>query len=272
VYDAAMKSILQVLTALLLCFFANFAGAQQAPKEYVLGAGDVIRVTVFQNPDLTTESRVSETGGISFPLVGTVPVGGLSLPGAEQKIAQMLKDGGFVTKAQVTILLTQIRGSQVAVLGQVNRPGRFPLETSNTRLSDMLATAGGIAATGADTVIVTGVRDGKPFRREVDIAKMYLQGDLSADIPLQGGDALYVHRAPVFYIYGEVQRPGSFRLERNMTVMQALASGGGITLRGTLRGMQINRRDASGKPEAVRPSLDDLLQPDDVIYVRESMF
>lgn len=267
-----MKLIQRAFLLISLCCVAGFAHAQQAPKEYVLGAGDVIRVNVFQNLDLTTETRVSEIGDISFPLIGSVPVGGLAIPAAEQKIAKMLKDGGFVIKAQVTILLLQIRGSQVAVLGQVNRPGRFPLETSNTHLSDMLATAGGIAVSGADTVVVTGVREGKPFRREIDIAKMYLQGDLTADISLQGGDALYVHRAPVFYIYGEVQRPGSFRLERNMTVMQALASGGGMTLRGTLRGLQINRRDASGKPEVVRPTLDDLLHPDDVIYVRESMF
>jgi polysaccharide export outer membrane protein len=267
-----MKSILRILSLFVLCCAASLACAQQPSKEYVLGAGDVIRVTVFQNPDLTTETRVSELGGISFPLVGTVPVGGLSLSAAEQKIAQMLKDGGFIVKAQVTILPTQMRGSQVAVLGQVNRPGRFPLETSNTHLSDMLATAGGIAVSGGDTVIVTGTRDGKPFRREIDIAKMYLQGDLSADIALQGGDALYVHRAPVVYIYGEVQRPGSFRLERNMTVMQALASGGGMTLRGTLRGIQINRHDESGKTLVVKPKLDDVLLPDDVIYVQESIF
>jgi len=165
----------------------------------------------------------------------------------------------------------QIRGNQVSVLGQVNRPGRYPLETADVRLSDMLATAGGIAVTGADTVILTGVREGKPYRREIDIATMYLQGQTGDDVVLVGGDALYVHRAPVFYIYGEVQRPGAYRVERDMTIMQALATGGGLTPKGTQRGVRVNRR-AGGKVQSIEPSLDDLLKPDDVVYVKESIF
>jgi polysaccharide export outer membrane protein len=267
-----MKLIKRLLVVIFALCTAILAQAQQTNGDYTLGPGDVIRITVFQNPDLTTEARVSEGGSITFPLIGNAPVGGLSLSAAEGKIAQMLKDGGFVLKPQVNVLLTQIRGSQVAVLGQVNRPGRYPLETFNTHLSDMLAIAGGIAPTGADTVIVSGVRGGKAFRREVDIASMFLKGEFADDIVLSGGDTLYVHRTPMFYIYGEVQRPGTFRLEREMTVEQALASGGGITLRGTVRGVQIHRRDASGKMQIIEPKMDALLQPDDVVFIKESMF
>jgi polysaccharide export outer membrane protein len=89
---------------------------------------------------------------------------------------------------------------------------------------------------------------------------------------LSNGDIIYVHRAPMFYIYGEVNRPGAFRLERNMSVMQGLASGGGTNARGTTRGLRIHRRDASGALKVIEPSLDDLLQADDVIYVKESLF
>lgn len=244
----------------------------QTPKEYLLGPGDIIKITVFQNPDLTTETRVSESNAITFPLVGGIQIGGLTLPEAEQKISKALKDGGFVTKAQVTVLPTQMRGSQVSVLGQVNRPGRFPLETFNTRVSDMLAMAGGISQTGADVVIVTGTRAGKPFRKEIDIATMYLNDKAGDDMLLAGGDSLYVHRASVFYIYGEVQRPGTFRLERDLTLMQALATGGGLTARGTQRGIVVYRRNADGKVVSLKPALDDKLQPDDVVYVQESLF
>ena len=240
--------------------------------EYVLGPGDIVRITVFQNPDLTTETRVSEAGTLTFPLVGSVPVGGLSLSQGEKKIADMLREGAFVTKPQVNILLMQIRSSQVAVLGQVNRPGRYPLETVNMRLSDMLATAGGIATTGADTVVLMGTREGKAIRREIDIPALYLKGDAAGDILLTGGDVLYVNRAPMFYIYGEVQRPGAFRLERDMTVMQGLATGGGLTIRGTEKGMRVHRRDADGKLQIIEPKLDEPLKVDDVIYVRESLF
>lgn len=269
------------LAALALFGFAmtgvNVSAATEQPAvekgaEYLLGPGDVIRISVFQSPDLLLETRVSENGSISYPLIGNVKVGGLALSVAEAKIAKLLKDGGFVVQPQVSILLLQIRGNQVAVLGQVNRPGRYPLETANTRLSDMLSQAGGIAATGSDVVIFSGVRDGKQVRREIDIASMFLRGDAQDDLALKGGDILYVHRAPVFYIYGEVQRPGVFRVERDMTVMQALASGGGLTQKGTQRGLRIHRRGPDGKAQIIEPALDELVQPNDVVYVKESIF
>lgn len=261
-----------ILFIAALVLFAQHAFAQEVVPEYVLGPGDIVRITVFQNPDLTTESRVSESGLITFPLIGSVTVGSLTVPAAERQIAQQLRSGGFVLQPQVNILPLQIRGNQVAVLGQVNRPGRYPLETLDTRLSDMLATAGGIAPTGADEVVLVGQRGGQPLRVTVNIPKTFAQGDFSKDLRLEGGDRIYVQRAPMFYIYGEVNRPGAFRLEEDMTVMQGLATGGGITARGTEKGIQIHRRNADGKLQVVEPGLSNALQADDVIYVRESLF
>ena len=243
-----------------------------AQPDYPLGAGDAIRVQVFQNPDLTIETRVSENGSISYPLIGATDIGGLSIAAAEQKIADALQKGGFIQKPQVNIVLTQIRGNQVAVLGQVNRPGRFPLETANTRLSDMLANAGGATPVGDDVAIVTGLRNGQSFRKQIDIASIFLGEKLQDDIVLQGGDSIYVHRAPMFYIYGEAQRPGSFRVERNMTVMQALALGGGPTTRGSERRLRLHRKAADGSTQELEPQLTDPVRPDDVIYVKESLF
>ncbi|MFT3735902.1 MAG: polysaccharide export protein EpsE [Rhodocyclaceae bacterium] len=268
-----MKWFFRNLFAFVLSLCAmSCALAQTSNPEYLLDAGDVIRVSVFQNPDMSSEARVSESGSITLPLIGTFKLGGLTLQAGEQKIAQLLKDGGFILKPQVTVLLMQARGSQVVVLGQVMRPGRYPLETANMRFSDVLATAGGIAPTGADTIVLTGRRDGRFFRREFDINTLFAEGDGGKDIYLQGGDAIFVPRAPMFYIYGEVQRPGAFRIERDMTVQQALASGGGITQRGTLRGLQIHRKSADGKTQIIQPKMDDLLRADDVMYVRESLF
>jgi polysaccharide export outer membrane protein len=227
---------------------------------------------VFQNADLTLETRVSETGTITYPLIGTVQVGGLAISAAEALIAKLLDEGGFVVKPQVSLLVTQIRGSEVSALGQFNRPGRFPLETTQTHLSDVIAEAGGISPIGAETVVLVGVRDGKPFRRELDVTAMYGSERAGDDVVMRPGDVIYVQRAPQVYIYGEVQRPGMFRLERDMTVMQALAEGGGLTPRGTQRGIRVHRRGADGRVQVIRPELDDRLQPDDVVYVRESLF
>ncbi|MBS3934838.1 MAG: polysaccharide export protein EpsE, partial [Sulfuritalea sp.] len=186
--------------------------------EYRIGAGDIIRISVFQNPELTTEARVGEQGAITFPLIGKVGIGGLPLSEAERQIGERLRDGGFVVNPQVSIMLMQIRSSQVAVLGQVGRPGRYPLETTDIRLIDMLAIAGGVAPAGADVAVLNGYREGKPISLEIDIPRLLLNAKFEENIALQGGDIIYVHRAPVFYIYGEIQRPGSYRLDRDMTV------------------------------------------------------
>ena len=267
-----LKRWLLTLLLVLAAAFSVCAGAQDQPTEYQLGPGDTIRVLVFQNPDLTLETRVSENGTISFPLIGTVRIGGMTVARAERTIADALRTGGFIKQPQVNVLLVVSRGNQVSVLGLVNRPGRYPLETFNTRLSEMLAIAGGVAPTGADVVILTGTRDGKPFRKEIDVAGMLLNNNPQDDIVVAGGDVIYVHRAPMFYIYGEVQRPGSFRVERGMIVRQALAQAGGLTPRGTERGLSLQRRSAEGTLETLRPNLDDLVRPDDVFQVRESLF
>jgi polysaccharide biosynthesis/export protein len=254
----------------LVTFFMSLAAFGQV--EYQLGPGDIIRIQVFQNPDLTLETRVAESGVITYPLIGAVNVGGITTVDAEKRIARQLKEGGFVQQPQVSVILVQNRGNQVSVLGQVNRPGRFPLETTTTRLTEMIAIAGGIAVNGADTVIIVGVRGGKPFRKEIDVAGLFLGSRTDDDMTVAGGDVLYVHRAPMFYIYGEVQRPGSFRVERGMTVMQALAQGGGPTVRGTENRMRLHRRAADGAIVKSSPELADLIQPDDVLYINESLF
>lgn len=240
--------------------------------DYRLGPGDAIGVLVFQNPDLSIDARVSESGVISYPLIGAVQLGGLTLPEAEKKIAEGLRNGGFVRQPQVNIVLRQVRGHQVAVLGQVNRPGRFALETFNTRVSDMLAAAGGVTPMGDDLLVVTGVREGKTFRKVIDIPALFATQSSQQDITLAAGDTLFVNKAPVFYIYGEAQKPGPYRVERGMTVMQALAAGGGVTPRGSQNRLVLHRKDIHGQVVEAKPALNDLVRPDDVIFVRESLF
>lgn len=271
------------LAALALLALAPSAGAQTAPSaaesgaarqaaEYRLGSGDVIRINVYQNPDLTLETRITEAGIVSFPLLGGVRLGGLTVTAAEKTIADGLRNGNFVKQPQVTIVVLQVRGNQVSVLGMVNRPGRYPIEVADMRLTDMLATAGGTAPTGADIVVLTGTRDGKPFRLEVDLPTLFSPAGGDKNVLVLNGDTLWVDRQPMVYIYGEVQRPGPMRLERGMTVMQALATGGGLTQRGTQKGLRVHRKAADGRIQIIEPTLDDRVQDGDVVFVRESLF
>ena len=262
-----MNRFARAIVALMLALSAGVAGAADLP----LGPGDVVRVSVYGSPDLTLETRVSEDGNISYPLIGQLAVGGLSALAVERKIAILLERGGYVKKPQVNLIVTALQSQIVSVLGQVNRPGRYPVEGKRS-LMDMLALAGGISVEGGDKVCLIRTRGGKITRSEIDVVQMVRAGELTDDFQVSGTDVVFVERAPKFYIYGEVQRPGAFRLERAMTVTQALSAGGGLSLRGTERGLVIKRRDPSGQLQTIRVKSDDPVLVDDVLYVKESWF
>lgn len=236
-----------------------------------LGPGDVLKISVFGNPDLSLETRINEAGRISYPLLGEVAVGGMPPASAEKKIAGLLESGGFLRDAQVNIIATVMQSQQVSVLGQINRPGRYPIDGRRS-MTDVLALAGGLSADAGETVTLIRARTGKVNREVIDLIEMVRSGDMKQNPEILPGDVVYVERAPRFYIYGEVQRPGAYRLERNMTVLQALSVGGGLSPRGSERGVRLKRRDANNVLKEFSAKHDDLIRVDDVVYVQESLF
>jgi polysaccharide export outer membrane protein len=256
---------------LMMCALLLAAPAWSADNDYRMGTGDVLRITVYGQPDLATEARVGENGNISFPLIGDVKMAGVTPAQGETEIAQRLSKGGFINEPFVTVNVLQYRGQQISVLGRVNRPGKHSLEKVS-RVTDVLALAGGIAADGADTVTLVRTRDGKPEYRDIDVIALFQPGGEASNELVQDGDIINVSRQPMFYIYGEVNRPGAFRLEQNMSVVQALSMGGGVNTRGTQRGIRIMRRDANGAMQQLDAQLSDPVKKDDVIYVKESLF
>ncbi len=225
-----------------------------------LGVGDAVRVTVFQQPDLTLDTRVDEKGSILMPLVGNIKVAGLTTNAAATQIATALKQGKYLNNPQVNVALTTVRSRQVSVLGMVAKPGRYPLDETSSQLADVIAAAGGILPTGSESVLVT--REGKQQRVEL----------LGKNYGLKGGETVYVERAPMFYIYGEVTRAGAYKVEPNMSVMQAIAAGGGMTPRGSDRRLKLRRATADGKWFETDVGLQEAIRADDVIYVREALF
>lgn len=267
------RLLLNLFTMSVLLAAAGIGIAQQRPAtDYALGPGDLIKITVFQSPELSLETRIPETGVVSYPLLGPLQLGTLSVSAAEKRIADGLLAGNFLKQPQVSILVITQRGSQATVLGHALRQGRYPLELSNTKLSDLLAAAGGVAPDGSDTLTLLGTRDGKPFRRQVDLRALFRGGNPADDIAIQHNDVVYIERMPQIYVYGEVQRPGVLRLERGMTVMQALAASGGLTLRGTRRGILVHRRGTDGTVQEMTLGMHETLQQDDVVLVGESLF
>jgi polysaccharide biosynthesis/export protein len=225
-----------------------------------LGPGDTVHITVFQQPDLTTDARVNEQGTIAMPLVGQVKVGGITTSEAATKIADALKEGRFLKSPQVAMTLTTVRSRQVSILGLVVRPGRYPLAEGSPRIPDLIAEAGGIAAGGSESVTV--IRDGQPQAVHA----------LSKDFHLKGGDTVVIERAPVFYIYGEVVHAGAYPVGQNLTVMQAISLGGGITPRGSENRVKLRRTQPGGNVVEKDAKLTETVQPNDVIFVKESIF
>ena len=253
----------RILSLLLIVLACPLVQAQ----EFTLGPGDIVRITVFEHPDLETRARVTDRGMINFPLLGQVKIGGLSGERAEARLRNLLKERRIVQAPQVLLLVEEYVSHQVAILGKVARPGKYPITRAST-VVDLLAEAGGIAANGSESVLVS--RGGKPAF-VVDVSSL-MRGDVSKAAPaLKANDIIYVPPVEVFYIYGEVQRPGEYPLRGPTTVMQALSISGGLTAKGTERGLKISRKNAQGNVQTVKVKLTDELRPGDVVFVKEGL-
>lgn len=263
-----MKIPTTILITLALCVLTQLV---PAAGEYPLGAGDVVKITVYNNPDLTTEAQISETGTISFPLLGDVKIGGLSKRAAETMLAETLVNAGFLEAAQVNILVTTYESLQASVLGEVKNPGKYTIDTAST-VTDLLAQAGGITSEGSRVITLIQQQGGKQKKREIDLGNVLASGEADANLVVNNNDIIYVSKAPVFYIYGEVRNPGAYRLEPNMTLRQALSVGGGLTVRGTERGVEIDRKGADGTVVTVDATAASVVDEGDVVRVPESWF
>jgi polysaccharide export outer membrane protein len=263
-FGVVAREFIVALTIVLVGLMQATAKAE----DYRLGAGDLLKIVVFDHEELSVDARVSQSGNITFPLVGQVPVAGLSTRDAELLLAQHLMDGGFVKQPQVSVLVSEYQSQKVSVMGQVTKAGQYPLDASK-KVIDVLAMAGGILNDTAaeDATLVRA--DGS--RVAIDLQKLF-DGDPAMNLVVHDGDTVFVRHAPQFYIYGEVQHPGEYRLARNTTISQAISVGGGLTPRGTQRGAIVKRLDAEGKERKYSVSEEDVLQPNDVLLIKASLF
>lgn len=266
------------LVALFLLGAATTANAQATPQANVLGPGDLVRISVFGQPELGTLARVAEDGSITFPLIGSVQLGGLTINAAERRIANQLQTQGYVRNAQVTLFVEErSSGStdKVTILGKVSRPGSYPLQDISIQgvrsVVDILAAAGGTTNDAGDTIFLLRKQGEEQQRLEIDLIQLLERGDLGLDVTLEAGDVVLVPRTEVFYIYGQVENPGRYPLSRDLTVMQALSVAGGVTRIGNERGIILRRRTSGGIRE-FDVDITNEVEPDDVIYVKERRF
>lgn len=236
-------------------------------QSYLIGPGDLLEISVYEQQDLDTTARVGSDGDIRLPLIGRVAVAGMSEREAEAEIADRLESGGFLRASHVTVVIAQHVSNMVSVLGEVTTPGRYSLDNGNT-LADVIAQANGTTDNANHRVIVVSGEE----RTEIDLDSALRGGEVNGAWRLTAGDVVYVPRMDMFYVYGEARQPGAYRLETNMTVMQALALGGSLTELGSERRVMIRRRGENGEVVSMDADLTDQLRPNDVLYVRERVF
>jgi len=261
---------LLVLGQLGIYVGANFASA----SDYLLGTGDLVRISVYGGPNLTfeTSDRITSRGTVSFPEIGDIKVSGLTEYEAEQALGRALQEKEVYTTPYVNVTIEQFQSRQVSVLGNINGPGKYPL-IPGTSLVDMLALAGGIKESGNSRVYVSRTTsDGKTKNLSIDIAMaLQAKGDHN-DIELQPNDIVFVPDLDTFYVYGEVNRPGEYPLKHDLTVMQAISVSGGLTELGTDKKLKIKRRGENREIKTLDAELTDVLMANDVVFVRESIF
>jgi polysaccharide export outer membrane protein len=255
--------------AVLLCLRVPFAFGQ----DYVVGESDVLAVTVYDNDDLNTVARVNSEGAVIMPLIGSVKVDGLKVTEVVNRITDMYADG-YLVNPQVTVFVQEYRSSKATVLGEVNHPGLHELQ-GHISFLEVVSKAGGFTDHAGNVATVKRQKNGQdedPAVITIDLKKLVEQGDLSLDIPIQNGDRIYVRKAPVFYISGQVRSPNAYKLEQGTTIIKAITIAGGFTDKAAPTKVKIVRKVNNREEISKRVKMDVLVKPDDVIVVPESFF
>ncbi len=248
---------------------------------YNVGPRDLLSVVVFGEPSVSGNYRVEADGGFSFPLIGRVTAVGRSLKATEEDIRTRLADG-FFRNPQVTVAVQEYGSQRVFVIGEVRTPGPYPL-TGQTTVMAAIAQAGSTTPTAGEDVVLLRPKTldasnapllpGKDGGSELLRIKLReLQSGLAGqNVTLQHGDTLYVPRAEVIFVTGQVRNAGSFPYQSGLTVLQALALAGGVTDRGSTSRLRITRL-VDGKEMEIEPKRTDLVKPGDTIIVLERFF
>lgn len=235
---------------------------------YILGAGDIIEVSVVGQEEYRARVQVQTDGSVQLPYLNAVPAANMPVLDFQADVASRLREGGYYTNPAVSVIIASYASRYVVVLGEVSRPGLLPIDRSY-RLSEIIARAGGISAAGLDTVSLTR-ESGEQL--QVTLKDMATGGP-SADPVVRAGDRIYVARMQeedrkIFYIYGQVAAPGSYPLAEGMTLRMALARGGGLTQLGSEKRIKVFREGE----ELRKVSMEDVIQQGDVVRVGERFF
>jgi polysaccharide export outer membrane protein len=279
-----MKTRKTILIGISVCFLLAIllTGVCLPSNDYTIGPGDVLVIKVYGNEDLTREVAVSPEGRLGFPLIGDVKAAGQTVNEVEELISAKLADG-YLVDPHVEVMIKEYRSQKVYVLGEVVRPGTYPLD-SRASIIEIISGAGGLGAGAGDVAEI--LRASPDWEKDQpltpgeegvgEVIRVDLRGMLSGRVDgttvgIQHGDTIFVPKAEVFYIFGEVSQPGKYRGEQELTVLKAVILAGGFTEIASKRRIKV-RRKIDEVEEKIRVKLDALVEPGDTITVPESFF
>jgi polysaccharide biosynthesis/export protein len=276
-----MKTTIRSLVLALLVAACAFRVHAQTPSagDYIIGPQDVLTVQVFDQADLGGRYTVETDGTFSFPLIGRIQAGGMTLRAFEGELKKKLADGYF-RNPQVTVSVEQYRSQRIFVMGEVRAPGPVPL-TGGMTLIEALARAGSTLPSASGEVAIVRAPQGAkgptlPDADKVaDMVRVNIRelesGSMKHNVALHDGDTIFVPRAESAYVFGQVRTPGAYAIQRDTTVLQALSLAGGVTENGAMNRIKIVRL-VSGEKKEIKVKLTDLVKPGDTIIVPEKYF
>jgi polysaccharide biosynthesis/export protein len=268
----------RLLTSALSLVLLTGVLAAQSAGDYVIGPQDVLTIAVFDQADLGGKYAVELDGSFTFPLIGRVKAGGMTIRDFESELKARLADG-FFKNPQVTVAIEQYRSQRIFVTGEVRNPGSYAL-TGDMTLIEALAKAGSTTPSASDEVVLVrgekGVEqaatpaDGRDTRR-INLKNLQSGAAAVENLALRDGDTIFVAKAELTYVLGQVKNPGSYPIRSDTTVLQALSLAGGVTPTGAMNRTRIIRAGGDGKNE-IKAKLTDIVQPGDTIMVPERFF
>lgn len=259
------------LISLILYFFSLGCSILHA-EDYLVGAGDVLAIKVYDNDDLTTKVRVSSNGTIVMPLLGQVEVQGYTVNTITDKITALLADG-YLVNPQVNMFVEEYGSKKVVILGNVRTPGLIRL-SGPTNFLELVSRAGGLGQNAGDTATIQRKNsDGETGEViVVDLLALIEKGDLSQNIQIQEGDTVFISKAGMCFITGEVNKAGTYACGDGTTVLRLVALAGGFSGKASKSSVRIVRIINNEKTVIKDVDLYTPLLDNDVVVVPESFF
>ncbi len=261
-----VHKFIAIVFALLIASCCNTFAAD----EYVVGSEDVLDVSVYDHPEMTSTVRVDGKGVVILPLLDEVEVAGLTIGAVSKKITELLADG-YIINPQVNVFVKTFRDQKAVILGQVTKPGLYELRPK-TSILELISQAGGLTKEAGDQATLKRETAEGVQEINIDLKRLVDKGDTSLNVQVVDGDKVFIVKAGVFFVTGEVKKPDSYKYQNDLTLIKAVAMAGGFTDIASTGGVNIVRK-VDGKEEVLkRVGMDEPVLPDDVIVVPESFF